>query len=259
VVSGITEPLLVRGNIKISNWWKANGMMPARIEPAFNDGSMVAVPIWKPLFWPAAEDQRPNPAHTNWRRRPESGGYAESMIDVHIPESILTMPPQCTPRLKNPTLVGEDPPQGAYALNEFYWVQVEPGDFAQNAQCGDFLLLVGLHVIQKNNGRWLWSTFWWDKEPPAKFSTKGLGEFEHTPGPNPDAWKNYAMDASYANNVPIFNPWKEAEGPTSNCAQCHEHALVPFDRNVPDNIAMPKPVPEKSLSFDFIFAPAVTN
>jgi hypothetical protein len=104
------------------------------------------------------------------------------------------------------------------SLDEFFWVRLNRGERYNGASCGDFAVLMAFHLVHKVQGRWLWTTFWWDPESKEFGNDRPKG-FEGA-GEIPKVWRNYAMDASFESTGTIFNPWRiEERG--ENCARCH--------------------------------------
>ena len=129
-------------------------------------------------------------------------------------------------------------------------------------QPGNYLILVGLHVITKEMPDWTWSTFWWSPKASRKseFSADRFDEPLIT-----GVWRNYVMDTTLSMTAPaerkakrgkipeesdacgqswrrrskakiIFNPYIEAppeaegpmiNGPLSNCMNCHKRSTFP--------------------------------
>jgi len=103
----------------------------------------------------------------------------------------------------------------------------------ENAQPGDYLILVGMHITTKEIPNWLWATFWWHDRP-------NRGPFAaQRPSTIRGVWRNYLMNIAYDMNEPrepdggphiVFNPYLEAVqegGATSNCMSCHIQATSP--------------------------------
>jgi hypothetical protein len=109
------------------------------------------------------------------------------------------------------------------SLEEFFWVRLKPGERYNGASCGDFAVLMAFHLVHKVQGRWLWTTFWWDPES-KEFGADRPRDFNGA-GPIPRAWRNYAMDASFESTATIFNPWRVEEH-KDNCARCHAEVTL---------------------------------
>jgi hypothetical protein len=141
----------------------------------------------------------------------------------------------------------------------FYNIPVTPLNMADlsrsmTVQPGDALILVGLHVITKEIGDWVWSTFWWQAGPDSK----GF-PIDQPPNLFGSPWNNYAMDVTLSMETPheeqsaivtapgkclprrtpnpkiCFNPYLEGSltnGQYSNCMNCHKQAT--FQRFIPD-------------------------
>jgi hypothetical protein len=129
----------------------------------------------------------------------------------------------------------------AVDLNDFYWrellSQLEVArikDSFPSARVGDYMILVGMHVITKEIPNWVWATFWWHDHPD-------YGQFaDGRPSQLAAAWRHYLMDVAYDMDRPwqstaqpkaTFNPYLEAafEGGTrSNCMTCHRRSVWPL-------------------------------
>ena len=108
-------------------------------------------------------------------------------------------------------------------MEEFFWVRLNPGERYNGASCGDFAVLMAFHLVHKVQGRWLWTTFWWDPES-KEFGADRPKDFDGA-GTVPRAWRNYAMDAAFESTATIFNPWRIEER-KDNCARCHAEITV---------------------------------
>ncbi|MFA7553911.1 MAG: hypothetical protein WCY88_06650 [Spongiibacteraceae bacterium] len=103
-------------------------------------------------------------------------------------------------------------------------------------QSGDYLALVGVHLMSKALPRGIWSTFWWQDEAPV----------DNPPRENvvSTPWNQYRMDTTFDTLIPAekdaspnicFNPWFDATFPDSgegnglkaNCMSCHLRASFP--------------------------------
>lgn len=130
--------------------------------------------------------------------------------------------------------------------------RLPPGD--KDADLGDYMVLVAMHVTTKEMPDWTWETFWWSPTPDAP-------PFGHDrPASVEGVWRNYDMCASYSMVTPrqpdgrphaCFNPYLETDlGPTSffrvgtqwfppdpmagtqsNCMSCHARAAYPSTSN----------------------------
>jgi hypothetical protein len=120
---------------------------------------------------------------------------------------------------------------------------------SMTVQPGDVLILVGLHVITKEVGDWVWSTFWWQAGPDAQGNA-----IDHPMNLFRSPWTNYAMEVTLSMETPrekqsvtvtgsgkchsrgtpnakiCFNPYLEGNltnGQYSNCMNCHKQATFP--------------------------------
>jgi len=195
--------------------------------------------------------------------RTDSGRQDGSTVHVSIPADVLHVgtagePPICD----GPPLAHVKPsgpaPEKAVELDRFFWIQLTKDDVFVELKCGDILVLVGFHLIQKVDkspeepagGNWLWSTYWWDDLDRTR---RHLALPMRGAGRSAAAWTSYVVEATYRSDQPIFNPWKSAETPGSNCAFCHNHAVFPLELVEPAGAGPLTPVPGK-MGADFIYA-----
>lgn len=127
-------------------------------------------------------------------------------------------------------------------LDRFYWHRLDNAETKsaqsllapQAVKTGDYLLLVGMHVITREIPDWVWATFWWHDHPD-------YGEFAAgRPASVRGVWRNYLMDVTYDMERPwqrngepnaVFNPYLEApltDGTRSNCMTCHRRSVWPM-------------------------------
>jgi hypothetical protein len=239
---------LISQNLKDPGVWRTWAMMhdgPLMVD-AYPPGSRVAVAMWDRVAW--SDIAARNPLQKIVQLRTASGGVTQRNIKLKVPQSIMTSPPRCSNPLRTPVTPGSG--SGQTELKSFYWVQIESADTTTLGSCGDFLVLVGFHLVERKRDRWLWSTFWWDPEAPASFRTSGL-DTSQAAGADRTAWLNYAMDAKYGTDDIIFNPWKEK--PDSNCETCHRASIVPVPPTLPEGRGTPRGLPDPGLSFDMLF------
>ena len=121
---------------------------------------------------------------------------------------------------------------------------------------GDYLALVGMHIMTAELQAGVWGTFWWHDRPDE-------GRFAQGRPPGlAGVWRNYLMDVAFDAVLPresdgsphiCFNPWFDAQlpdgrdgkGVTSNCVNCHARAsyprtdFLPVRRGAPDIAADP--------------------
>jgi hypothetical protein len=102
---------------------------------------------------------------------------------------------------------------------------------------GDFIVLLGAHIIKKVKSRWVWSTFWWTNRP--SYSSPAYPSYNDRPLIWDRRWGHYVMNTTEtalnaANQRSIvFNPYIEGAGANpavSNCILCHARAA--FNANV---------------------------
>ena len=197
--------------------WEASEHGPSTITLRFPDGAHLAAAFWNALRRPA--DPR-NGKIVQMAIR--SGNEARTRkVRITFPKRLKTESAACDP----PANQGE--PAAADAadvpMEEFFSVRLGPGERYNGASCGDFAVLMAFHLVHKVQGRWLWTTFWWDPES-REFGGDRPKDFGGA-GSNPRAWRNYAMDASFESTATIFNPWRIEER-KDNCARCHAEVTV---------------------------------
>jgi len=199
----------------------------AMIDPPFPDDARLAAAFWNVVRRPADPHMGkivPLPVR--------SGSQTLTRrIRITIPEQLNAGSSSCAP----PSNPGDAAAAGVkdVSIKDFFWVRLQKGERYSGASCGDFAVLVAFHLVHKVQGRWLWTTFWWDAEP-NEFAAGRPGNFAGA-GENPLAWRNYAMDATYETTGTIFNPWRIEERGT-NCALCHQQVTSYTDRTSGDQI-----------------------
>lgn len=108
---------------------------------------------------------------------------------------------------------------------------------------GDFIALVGLHLMTAELDSGIWSTFWWHDRPTEGRFAAGRPESLSSP------WDHYLMDVTFDARLPLepdgspnisFNPWFDAtfpddgegSGVKANCISCHQRAAYPVTRSM---------------------------
>lgn len=103
---------------------------------------------------------------------------------------------------------------------------------------GDFLALVGLHLMTAELDTGVWATYWWHDRPDSGPFAAGR------PAQLPPPWNHYLMDVTLDAQRPLeadgspnicFNPWFDAtfpdtgegSGVQANCLSCHQRAAYP--------------------------------
>lgn len=184
------------------------------------------------------------------------------------------------------------PHPGAVVLDRFYHLAVD-GSLANRLmadpsfrkasiialgrplQAGDFIALVGFHLMTASLPSGTWSTFWWHDEPQT-------GPFAaNRPAELSAPWDNYLMDVTFDARLPLepdgsanicFNPWFDATFPDqgegnglkANCVSCHSRASYPLTeplrvtRGYPDATTDPALAPGR-LRTDFLWSIANTE
>ena len=108
---------------------------------------------------------------------------------------------------------------------------------------GDFLAMVGLHLMTAELDTGVWATYWWHDQPDK-------GPFAaDRPAQLPSPWDHYLMDVTLDTRLPLepdgspnicFNPWFDAtfpdtgdgSGVQANCLSCHQRAAYPVTRAI---------------------------
>ena len=100
---------------------------------------------------------------------------------------------------------------------------------------GDYVAFVAAHITTREIPDWAWATFFWHDEPDA--APFGNDRTAQVPG----VFRNYRMKSVFHAELPkepdghpaiAFNPYLEAAfayGPRSNCAACHQRAVMTAD------------------------------
>jgi hypothetical protein len=199
------------------SFWEHSDHKPSAIDPPFPSGAQLSAAFWNPVRLPADSDQG------KVVELPVRSGdqTVTRRIRITIPEHARAGSAPCGP------LKGQGEPARAgvkdVSLDDFFWIQLGRGEHYNGTSCGDFAVLVAFHLVHKDQGRWLWTTFWWDPES-QEFGTGRPSDFKGA-GDRPRVWANYAMDASYDSTGVIFNPWRVEER-GDNCARCHAEVTV---------------------------------
>jgi hypothetical protein len=197
--------------------WEESEPKPSTTALRFPDGAHLAAAFWNAVRRPLD---------------PRNGKIVQMAIrsgnEVRTRKIRITLPNQTEPESKTcgpPTGQGDAAATDAadVSLDEFFWVRLNSGEHYNGAACGDFAVLMAFHLVHKVQGRWLWTTFWWDPES-KEFGADRPKDFDGA-GAAPRAWRNYAMDASFESTATIFNPWRIEER-KDNCARCHAEVTV---------------------------------
>ncbi len=198
-------------------FWERSNPKPSVIDPPFPSGARLSAAFWNAVRLPVDPDQG------KIVELPVRSGdqTLTRRIRITIPEHARASAAACGPTR------GRGAPATAgvqdVSLDDFFWVQLQRGEHYSGSSCGDFAVLVAFHLVHKEQGRWLWTTFWWDPES-QEFGTGRPGGFKGA-GERPRVWANYAMDASFDSTGVIFNPWRVEERGT-NCARCHAEVTL---------------------------------
>jgi hypothetical protein len=192
--------------------WEKSESKPQAMDPPFPPGAQLGAAFWNAVRRPA------DPGNGKIvQMAVRSGQDARTRkIRITLPARLRTESAACG-RATNPGDPGTADAADV-SLDEFFWVRLNRGERYNGASCGDFAVLMAFHLVHKVQGRWLWTTFWWDPES-KEFGRDRPKGFQGA-GEVPKVWQNYAMDASFESTGTIFNPWRiEERG--ENCARCH--------------------------------------
>ncbi len=161
-------------------------------------------------------------------------------------------------------------------LNSFYNFQITANEindvrhvpgFSQ-AQVGDFVALIAMHMTTKEIPDWVWATFWWHDNPAA--GPFGMDRPPAVPG----VWRNYLMNVAFSGDIPTaadggpnvcFNPWLEArfvKGMQSNCLTCHQRSVLGNQVFLPitrGRLADNDPFFAGKTKFDFLWSIAFSS
>ncbi len=215
-------------------FWQRSNPKPSTMDPPFPSGAKLGAAFWNPVRLPA------DPSQGKIVELPVRSGDQTVIrrIRITIPDQLRARSVPCGP----PSGQGQPAAAGVkdVSIEDFFWVRLNPGERYNGASCGDFAVLVAFHLVHKEHGRWLWTTFWWDPES-EEFGAGRPHDFKGA-GDQPRAWANYAMDASFDSTGTIFNPWRVEER-GSNCARCHAQVTT-----YPDETA------NESITFDDVTA-----
>ena len=241
-----------------------------RTIPALPGDAMIVMSAW----WPIGGDEpTPMPVWDGEREHRDAGSNSYvnwPRIIAVVPNGPLAAHSSFGPVAFAGRIVRRP---GVVSLARFYHVPVTASMVAEMAsdseasrlaglvlgrplQVGDYLALVGLHLMTARLSNGTWGTFWWHDLPAQK--PFGADRPEGLPA----SFANYLMDATFDAQLPTeadgspnvcFNPWLDgglengvpenegrANGVTSNCVSCHSRAsypamdFVPVTRGLPD-------------------------
>lgn len=220
--------------------------------PALPADAMVTLSAWWPV---AASGATPLPQWDGSGRRPGMG--SNSYLGW---QRVVAIVPRAETRIAPLAFAGRviGHPQPV-ALDRFVRVPVTPAlalalaadseasrlsgiALGRSIRAGDWLVLVGLHLMSAELPGGLWATWWWhDRARDDADSGAGATAL-------PPLWRNYRMDAAFDAVLPretdgspraCFNPWLDGglpamaaaggdDGTRSNCASCHARAGWPL-------------------------------
>ncbi|UVO55460.1 hypothetical protein [Sphingomonas sp. SUN039] len=251
-------------NNKLYQQSTLNGMIP----PPNQTKQMAAMPAGsialKPMMWPVkGSGFTALPVWDDLKN--DNGVYSGFEIQSQWPRAVAVTPtPQATVApasvqyLYGVTMNGKPLGPNTYAsprvagVQQFY--NYRP-NLATMAQCdraildasayyaygrmfqqGDYLVLVAMHVMSKEQPAWTFQSVWWSDRPNAGPYAANRPNLPVTQAPGP--WRNYLMTATYG--IPAtpggaqwpvaYNPYIElaADHPiATNCMNCHHRAAWP--------------------------------
>lgn len=103
-------------------------------------------------------------------------------------------------------------------------------------------VLVGLHIAHREDDHWTWTTLWWTNNP-SKDQDHFADQASILPGLKAQ-YTHFAMNTSYANSGPLYNPYlegTESNGTQSVCANCHALAAIRLYTDTQPEIGLPLP------------------
>jgi len=90
-------------------------------------------------------------------------------------------------------------PETTYNLDDFIHHQLseKEAENYKNANTGDYLILVAMHVTTREIKRWTWQSFWWTAEPSVPVSPTNQSIIDERPKNMTDGRGHYAMTVAY--------------------------------------------------------------
>lgn len=223
-------PLPPQAAVAMTAWWPISGRQPT------------PMPVWDPerkarlrgangyLSWPRTlaivvdpEERAPEVGPLAFAGRTTTAADTVGLerffylaVNERRAEQLMT-----TPRFRNAAVIALGRPLAA----------------------GDFIALVGLHLMTAELDTGVWATFWWHDQPDT-----GPFAASRPPGLTPP-WDHYLMDVTFDARRPLepdgspnicFNPWFDAtfpdrgggNGVQANCISCHQRAGYPITRSM---------------------------
>lgn len=211
---------------------------------------LTAQPLWQGL---AGSTNRTNPTPDTWTTcvliDPQGAGAVRPATRQEVDGAGAASGLSCGTWLYGPLSLFYNFPMSAGEAAAFNAAQ------GQNAQAGDFAVLLAMHVNTKEIPFWTWQTYWWQPggDTPGGFPGSKAGMPTAMPAP----FDNYAMCTAYSQTTTpdggtmrvCFNPYLETSpgipaGITSNCVSCHGTARIaasPGDETYPETYDAPIP------------------
>ncbi|TMJ19595.1 MAG: hypothetical protein E6G92_07435 [Alphaproteobacteria bacterium] len=129
-----------------------------------------------------------------------------------------------------PDLASMTPCDRAILDASSYWAYNRP------FQQGDYLIVVAMHIMTREQADWTFQSVWWHDRPDAGPFAANRPDIPGAPGP----WRHYLMTSTYGFQGPpgprgpqwpiAYNPYIElaANHPIrTNCMNCHHRAAAP--------------------------------
>jgi hypothetical protein len=147
-------------------------------------------------------------------------------------QRITTRPARVVPMSRLFTVQVNDPKLVEWINNLPLADELTVRMWGRKFEAGDYVALVASHVSTREIPDWVWFTVYWHDEPDQ--APLGSDRIAQVPG----VFRNYKMHSVFHAELPkepdghnaiAFNPYLEAAfayGPKSNCAACHQRAVI---------------------------------
>jgi hypothetical protein len=200
---------------------------------AFNEGSMIFRPIWGIL----GSDTTTAPIYIPGITQATPSNPAGSQIASWAQETLDRQAADC------PTTIQAGDPIPVVC---FYRVTVSANNLsffetgADEIEAGNTLILLGFHLIERQNGQWLWSTFGWQSQTSIQSYLPYSCDDANACLASAPFWSHYKMNAvepiaTGASLIPaVFNPYLDSgtmNNSRTNCVVCHSLAGSPMGSN----------------------------
>jgi hypothetical protein len=141
---------------------------------------------------------------------------------------------------------------GMMKLDDFFYFRSKAGSNFQVEGVkdglileGDYLLLMGLHVITHEQKDWVWTTFWWSPKPADDDAKPDWAQKDEK-----FCHLNMRITVEFREDQgqePVFNPYLEATtkgGAKAHCIACHRNAMVKVTGTGTPSAQLTAPVPK---------------